>query len=222
MIGDNVRQLKFANKSFQAKRAERMSNILSGEEPIRIDAVSVTVNGPEYGWLDISFKTEGYRPLLIMASDVYPPFLLLRDWLKDMLNFTAVPNKSFILDCEGYNAIFSYDFLGHIKKSGINEPVALVMIEDDIEGEEQCGDYETLLQLIVPIRTFVATVYYTLRNHIVENRLVYRREWELPGGVDFNIHKLLRSFVSKEIEELLEAMNSHPEDLGHWPLIQIN
>ena len=220
-MDDSVMQLRPANQAFQAKRAECLSRILSGEEPIRLDDFSVSIYGPEYGWLEISFSKEGYKPLLISASDVYPPFSTLRDWLKDMLNFTVVPSKSLILDCEIYNAIFSYDFLGHIKKDGIYEPVALIQIEDDIGSKEQCGDYECLLQLIVPIRTFVATVYYTLKNHIVENRQVYRREWNLPNGVDFDIRTLLRSFVSKEIEEILDAMNSHPGDLGHWPLIQI-
>lgn len=210
-----------ANQVFLTKRSECLNRILLGEVPIRIDDVSLTIDGPEYGCLELSFVKEGYRPLLIEASDVYPPFSPLRDWLKDMLNFTAVPSKSFILDCESYNVMFSYDFLGHIKKDGIYEPVAFVQIEDDTDSKGQCGDYEYLLQLIVPIRSFVATVYYTLKNHIVENRRVYRREWELPSGTDFDIRKLLRSFVSKEIEEVLEAMNSHPEDLGHWPLIQI-
>ena len=54
-----------------------------------------------------------------------------------------------------------------------------------------------------------------------ENRRIFSRNWNHPNGGDFDIRKLMRSFVSKSIERELDMMNRHPDDLDHWPLIRI-
>ena len=202
-------------------RNEKLAGILSGEESVKIDDFTIEIEGPEYGWLDITFTTEGQKPFSINASDVYPPFPNLRAWLEDLVHFTTIPSKSFVMDCENYKVLLSYDYLGVIEKDDILEPVALILLEDDIPEEEQKEDFGYSLMLIVPVRSFVSKLYYTLKNYMFTNRRVFSKNWNHPNGGDFDIRKLMRSFVSKNIEEVIKKMDEHTQDLGHWPLIRI-
>lgn len=209
------------NQELILRRVEALSRILSGEEPVRIDNVTIEIEGPDYGWLDILFKMEGKFPFIIEASDVYPPFLNLRAWLEHMMDFTSFPSESFIIDCERYSVCLSYDYLGHIENENIYEPVALIQLGHDIPKEEITGDYEPLLQVIVPIRKFVSDLYNTLKKYMYDNRRVFSRHWSHPNGGDFDIRKLMRSFVSQKVEREIEQMNKFAGDLGHWPYIRI-
>ena len=189
---------------FLATRTTCISRILSEKEKVKIDNVTIEIEGPEYGWLDILFKVDGKKPILIEASDVFPPFPTLRSWLEGMMNFIAFPSGCCCIDCEAYQSTLSYDYLGSIKTDIIDEPVSLIMIGNDIAEENRSGDYEPLIQLVVPIRQFVSNFYWTLKNHMINNRLVYRHNWEHPNGGDFDLRKLLRSFTSKEIESTMK------------------
>ena len=209
------------NPEFTLKRVEALDRILSGEESARIDNITIEIEGPDYGWLDILFKMEGKFPFIIEASDVYPPFPYLRSWLEHMVDFTTYPSESFVIDCEAYNVFLSYDYLGHIENDEIYEPVALIQLGDDIPANEVTGDYEQLLQIIVPIRKFVSDLYNTLKNYMYDNRRVFSRHWSHPNGGDFDIRKLMRSFASKTVEKEIERMNKFTSDLGHWPYIRI-
>ena len=209
------------NQEIIAQRAETLCRILSGEEPARIDDVIISFKGPEYGWLEIQFEVEGKRPFLIEASDVYPPFPDFKDWLEHMMDFTNFPSESFSIDSEGYNTILSYDYLGHIEKDEICEPVALIQMADTLVGEDRTATYEPVYQLIVPIREFVSDLYLHLKNYMFDNRRIFSKHWHHPGGGDFDIRKLMRSFVSKKVEQEIERMNEYTGDLGHWPYIRI-
>ena len=77
------------------------------------------------------------------------------------------------------------------------------------------------VQFIVPIRHFVSCFYRKLKDYMYENRRTFSQHWSHPNGGDFDIRKLMRSFVSKAIEEELDRMERYSSDLGHWPLIQI-
>ena len=76
-------------------------------------------------------------------------------------------------------------------------------------------------KFIVPIREFVGCFYLKLRDYMYMNRHIFSSHRDHPGGGDFDIRKLMSSFVSKSIEKELQMMNSHTGDLGHWPLIRI-
>ena len=221
MDAQTSNNLCICNQRWLASRNEKLATVLSGKTPVKIDSFSVEIEGPEYGWLDITFKTEGQKPFTLNASDIYPPFPNLRSWLENLLHFTTFPSNSFVVDCESYKVLFSYDYLGIIEKDEVFEPIALIQIEDNISEDEQTEDDGYRLMLVIPIRTFVSKLYYTLKDYLHTNRRVFSKNWEHPDGGSFDIRKLMRSFVSKDIEEEIKMMDNHTEDLAHWPLIEI-
>ena len=214
-------ELNLENPEYNQKRVEALNRILSGKEPVRIDDVTIEIKGPEYGWLEIYLKVEGKRPFIMEVSDVYPPFPDLRSWLEHMVNYTTYPSESLVIDCERYNVLLSYDYLGHVENDEIYEPVALLQIGVDIPEEDETGEYEPLLQIAVPIRKFVSDLYNVLKNYMYDNRKVFSQNWSHPNGGDFDIRKLMRSFASKKIEEDLERMGAYTCDLSHGPCVQI-
>lgn len=205
------------NEEFFTKRADRIAEIYRHIESIRYSDFDIQITGPEYGWLDIHVILDGKEAFLFEPSDVYPPFPQLRSWLDDMLHFYDVPSKAFIVDCESYHTIFSYDYIGSVETEDSYEPTAFIQIGDDYSEDES----RKMIQFIAPIRHFVGCFYLKLRDYMLMNRHIFSSHWDHPGGGDFDIRKLMRSFVSKSIEEELRRMNSHTGDLGHWPLIQI-
>ena len=205
------------NEEFFTKRADRVAEIYRHIDTIRYSDFDIQITGPEYGWLDIHMYLDGEEAFLFEPSDVYPPFPDLKAWLDDMLNFHTVPSKSFIVDCESYHTIFSYDYIGSIETENTYEPSAFIQIGDDYSENEE----KKMIQFIVPIRFFVACFYRKLKDYMYENRRIFSKNWDHPGGGDFDIRKLMRSFVSKSIEKELDRMERYSGDLGHWPLIQI-
>ena len=128
--------------------------------------------------LDIHMILDGKEAYLFEPSDVYPPFQELRSWLNDMLNFYTVPSKSFIVDCERFNTIFSYDYIGSVETETTYEPTAFIQIGDDYEE-----DYpDKMVQLIVPIRHFVSCFYRKLKDYMYENRRIFSQHWDHPGA----------------------------------------
>ena len=211
------RKLYPRNTEFTVARAEAIRRALSGEERIEIGEFDVKLSGPEYGWLYIDFYINGNRVFHFIPSDVYPPFSLLRDWLEHMIHFVNYPSSSFIIDCESYDSYFSYDFLGDARIKGIYEPVALIQLADNTDSENSDG----IVHFIIPIRKFVSCLYGTIKDYMCENRQLFSENWDLPGGGEFEIQKLMDTFVSKDIEDELADMEKYSGDLGHWPLIQI-
>ena len=205
------------NERFFTKRADRLAEIYRDIGTIRFSEFDIRISGPEYGWLDIYLCLDGKGIFTFEPSDAYPPFPDLRAWLDDMLHFYNVPSKSFVVDCESYHTIFSYDYIGSIETEDTYEPSVFIQIGDDEEED----DDKRLIQFIVPIREFVGCFYLKLRDYMYMNRHIFSSHWDHPGGGDFDIRKLMSSFVSKSIEKELQMMNSHTGDLGHWPLIRI-
>lgn len=205
------------NEDFFTKRADRIAEIYRHIDTIRLSEFDLRITGPDCGWLDIYFSLDGKEVFTFEPSDVYPPFPDLRSWLDDMLHFYDIPSKAFLVDCEGYHTIFSYDFIGHIETETDHEPAVFIQIADDYSENED----KNTVQFIVAIRQFVGCFYEKLKNYMFENRRIFSRNWDHPNGGDFDIRKLMRSFVSKSIERELDMMNRHPDDLDHWPLIRI-
>ena len=205
------------NEEFFTKRADRIAQIYRHIETISFSEFDIKITGPDCGWLDIYMYLDGKEAFLFEPSDVYPPFPDLRDWLNDMLHFYDVPSKTFIVDCESYHTIFSYDYIGSIQTETTYEPSALIQIGDDYSEDEE----KKMIQFIVPIRFFVSCFYRKLRDYMLENKRIFSKNWDHPNGGDFDIRKLMHSFVSKSIERELDMMESHTGDLTHWPLIQI-
>ena len=203
------------------QRIEALNRILSGEDPARIDELTINLNGPEYGWLDMCFNVMGKKPFMLEISDVYPPFLELRDWMEHMIHFSTFQSGCFSIDCEGYSVFLSYDYLGHFEIDKIDEPVALVQIADDILKKYRTTEFEHTLQLVIPIRAFVADMYYGLKNHIQKNAEIFTEQWDRPDGDGCDVQELLTSFASKDIERELEEMNKNTDSLGTWPFIRI-
>lgn len=205
------------NEDFFMRRADRLAEIYRHIDTIRLNEFDIRISGPEYGWLDIYLKLDGQEVFTFEPSDVYPPFPDLRAWLDDMLHFYDVPSKSFIVDCESYHTLFSYDYIGSIETENAYEPAAFIQIGDDDAEDES----KKMIQFIVAIRQFAGCFYTKLKDYLFENRRIFSRNWRHPNGGDFDIRKLMRSFVSKSIERELDQMNRFSGDLSHWPLIQI-
>ena len=205
------------NEEFFTKRADRLAEIYRHIDTIRLSEFDMRISGPENGWLEVNFILDRREVFTFEPSDSFTPFPDLKAWLTDMLNFTKVPSKSFTVDCESYETIFSYDYIGNIKTKKTCEPSVFIQIGDDTPVDEE----KSMIQFIVPVRQFVSVFYFKLRDYMIENRRLFSRNWSLYPNGDFDIRRLMRSFVSKSIESELDSMNSHTGDLGHWPLIRI-
>jgi hypothetical protein len=203
------------------QRIAALNHILTDDEPVEIAEYAISLNGPEYGWLDLRLDVPGKKPFEISLSDVYPPFPEMKDWLEHLIRFHTYQSASFSIDCEGFYVFVSYDFFGHYEDDKSNEPVALIQLADDILDKYRNQDYEHTLQLIVPIRKFVTDLYFGIKNYMIENRRVFSKQWSHPGGGDFDFRKLMRSFESKKVEKELEQMNKFSESMGTWPLVRI-
>lgn len=203
------------------QRIEALNRILSGKEPVRVDEVAIRLEGPDYGWLDMYFIVTDKKPFMLEISDVYPPFKELRDWLEHMVHFNVYNSGGFSIDSEGYSVFLSYDYLGHYEINKIDEPVALLQIADDLLEKYRVPEYEHTLQLIVPIRTFVADMYYGLKNHMQQNTDVFSEHWDRPDGDGCDVQELIEAWTSADIEYELDEMNKYSDSLGTWPLIRI-
>ena len=78
MKEQRTNNLHISKQQWLTIRNEKFISTLFGDEPIIIEDFSFEIKGPEYGWLDMTFKTEGQKPFFMSASDVYPPFPAIR------------------------------------------------------------------------------------------------------------------------------------------------
>ena len=180
------------------------SSLLSGMKVIRAKDLSIEIDGPDDGWLDITFNVKGEKPFCIEVSDVYPPFPNLRAWMEDLLNYREVPSKSIIIDCERYHVILSYDYLGGKETENGIIDVALIQLQDDIEYENLRGEHGKPIRFVVPVYWLVSLLYNTLKDYIYANRRVFSKYWSLPNCGYFEFRKFIRSMESKKIEERLK------------------
>lgn len=183
-------------------RKQEIGRMVSKMEILTGDDFFIEFEGPEFGWFEIYFKIKGRKPFLIESSDVYPPFRALRKWMEDMLNRWEYPSGSINIDCECFNVFLSYDFVGFDDK----ENYVLIQLGHNINEEDRMGDYEPLIQMVVPIDLFVSKLYYSLKDYIYANRKIFSRNWRLPHSDSFEFRKFIRSVESKTIEQKLEEV----------------
>lgn len=181
------------------ERRKVIEKALSSDKCFGIEDLAIEFLGPEFGWFEIYFKLSGGKPFLIEASDVYPPFPALKKWLEDMLDYVSFSSESLCINCERYNVVLSYDYIGWDDFG----PMALIQLGDDISEEDGVGDYEQFVQMVVPIYSFVSKFYYSLKDYINANRRVFCRNWSQYSDCS-DFRKFIRLVESKTIEQKLE------------------
>lgn len=129
-------------KGVTKQRIAALNHILTDDEPVEIAEYAISLNGPEYGWLDLRFDVPRKKPFEISLSDVYPPFREMKDWLEHLILFHTYQSASFSIDCEGFYVFVSYDFLGHYEDDKSSEPVALIQMADDLLDKYRNQEYE--------------------------------------------------------------------------------
>lgn len=79
--------------------------------PSLSESLSIRVNTPKYGWIDMYFITAEREYKIILSS--YPePFSHIKQWLEDIITNTNSQEYTLNLDCDGtYNTIFHYESL---------------------------------------------------------------------------------------------------------------
>jgi hypothetical protein len=92
--------------SDRAKLLEQYANAI----PSLDDKVSLQMDFPKYGWIDMHIAINDEEKIVINASNVYEPFGDIREWLENIVNhiFDFIPYGMNIC-CEAYNVILYYD-----------------------------------------------------------------------------------------------------------------
>ncbi len=183
---------------------QSIEHVVSNMKMLGTNDFTIEFEGPENGWLEIYFKIEGKKPFLIEISDAYSPCPFLKKWLENMLDFSTVTSESINIDCEQYNVVLSYDYIGYNDRDDCNGAVALIQIGSDIDENNISKEYEAIIQMVVPIHLFVSKFYYSLKDYVYLRRRTFSKQWKLPNSDYFEFRKFISSVVSKTIEQKLE------------------
>jgi hypothetical protein len=100
-----------------------------------------------------------------------------------MLHFYDVPSKSFIVDCESYHTLFSYDYIGSIETENAYEPAAFIQIGDDDAEDES----KKMIQFIVAIRQFAGCFYTKLKDYLFVEQADLQPKLETSPTVGISI-----------------------------------
>ncbi|MBQ6725120.1 MAG: hypothetical protein IJQ89_00940 [Bacteroidales bacterium] len=182
-------------------REEEIKRIVSDMEVLMPDKLFIDIEGPEFGWLDVSFNVKGKKPFPFSISDVFPPFRNLRAWMEDLANYSSIPSKSIVIDCERYSVLLSYNYLGDVETDKDVKPIALIQLGSDVEGTEHSSKYERFIQFVVPIQWFVPMLYNNLKDYCYTNRRTFWKNWRLPHSDSFEFRTFIRSIESKKLEQ---------------------
>lgn len=100
-----------ANKWLTA-RAELLMKFANGF-PNTVDKVTLNIDYPDVGWIDMHFIVNGKEVTVIDTSGVYEPFLPLRRWLEFLITDWFETNASITLDLESNRVTLSYEPILH-------------------------------------------------------------------------------------------------------------
>ena len=182
-------------------REEEIERIVSDMEVLMPNNFSIDIEGPEFGWLDVTFNVKGKKPFPFSISDMFPPFRNLRTWMEDLANYSSIPSKSIVIDCERYSVLLSYNYLGDVETDKDVKPIALIQLGSDDEECEHSSEYERFIKFIIPIQWFVPMLYNTLKDYCYTNRRTFWKNWRLPHSDSFEFRTFIRSIESKKLEQ---------------------
>lgn len=162
--------------------------------PDMCETISIRIDLPKYGWIDISFKISGREYKTTLSS--YPePFKEIKHWLEHIITKKNQLDSTLNLDCDGtYNIIFHYESLLEP-----NEEKGIFYLYDSTEDE--CLDgYVKKKDLIQTIYTGICDYVKTheQEDEFLENWIDYFTEDDYPSG------KLSTEFCSVTVESYLK------------------
>lgn len=151
--------------------------------PDTLDEVTLALDKPEVGWIDMHFKINGGERLVINTSDVYDPFFPLRQWLEYLARNWQQRAASVLIDCEGYEVILSYQPFFCPEKDEAKMP----------NYPKDCGIfsiYNTLTEQTAATAycdtiEFIGSLYKSLLDYVEENAHdpAFTDEWNFDNDI---------------------------------------
>ena len=109
-----------ANKWLIA-RAEVLMKF-ANELPKAVDQVTLNIDYPDVGWIDMHFLVNDKEATVLDTSSVYEPFMPLRRWLEFLITDWFETNASITLDLESNRVTLSYEPILHPGDFSDNKP----------------------------------------------------------------------------------------------------
>lgn len=151
--------------------------------PDTLDEVSLALDKPDVGWIDMHVKINGGEKLVINTSDVYDPFVPLRQWLEYLTRGWCETAASVMIDCEGYKVIFSYQPLfcpeiSEAKKDIYPRNCGIFSIYNTLTEQTAVTAYCDTLK-------FIESFYRSLVNYAEENAHdpAFAEEWDFGNEI---------------------------------------
>lgn len=149
----------FRSTNYFAQRAQFLLEVSEGKLK-HISEIRADFSRPEVGWIDMDLYVDGIQTIRINCSDVFDPFIPMRDWLTDIITGEQ-PLAQLIIDEEGSDAILTFEEYG-VDIAGKST--------DDFNNRIQLGlltAYETAddtmpIKILVSTRQLVSAIYLGL------------------------------------------------------------
>ena len=183
--------------------------------PDKTDNISLQLDDPHDGWIDMHMFVNGKEKALINASDVYEPFVDIKEWLESIVShiFDFTPSAVNIFD-ESYNYILYYEPLFYQDDELLLRPPSelcgLFYVYDSYE-------YKIVADAYCKTSEFVRTFYETIVSYAKKNREnelfvtdwiegAYNKEW---GKMDDDDPRIKDIFIMKVSSKLIERFLSN-------------
>ncbi|MBR5299991.1 MAG: hypothetical protein IKU36_07055 [Bacteroidales bacterium] len=177
---------------------------LAEKDQIVLNTIEFRWSGPEYGWLDLEVLRDGEIVFEASISSVFKPFDELIPWLVNLVK-SFRPCSVLSFDIERFYMQICCDCIGSMERDGKYQEVALFTLSLDWDEDLRPAYF------ILPVRDFIAKLYYSLHDYFKTHKSVFMHEWQDYEYDEHCLERIEADLTSKELEELLPRIGECPE-----------